>query len=132
MGAAAAQRIAALSSCRELDGALSVGRDREAGVVARERAEQQRMRTPVERPRDRGGRADLRLEHDDVLCRHRAAAELREQRIERLARVGAALAVRQDVAQRPEGIAGLFEPELADVARDGRLGHDAARRPRGR
>ncbi len=48
-----------------------------------------------------------------------------EQRIERLARVGAALAVREDVAQRPEGIAGLLEPELANVARDGRLGHNA-------
>ena len=125
---AAAQRIAALSSAASSTALVSVGRDRETGVVACERAEEQRMRTPVERPGDRRGRADLRLEHDDVLGRHGAAPELPEQRIERLARVGAALPVRQDVAQRPEGIAGLLEPELANVARDGRLGHDAARR----
>ena len=59
------------------------------------------------------------------------AAELAQQRLERVARVGALLAVRQDVAHAAERIVRLDEAELADVARDRRL-RDAAARARER
>src|SRR2546428_229372 len=47
------------------------------------------------------------------------------------ARVGAAAALRQDVARAAQRVAGLLEPELADVAGDRRLGDPAARRRQG-
>jgi hypothetical protein len=75
----------------------------------------------VERPRDRGRGAKLRVDDDDVLRRHRSPPELREHRSERLARASTASAPRQHVARPPEHVQGLLEPELADVARDRRL-----------
>ena len=84
------------------------------------------MLEPVERAGDRRRRADLRLDDDDVLRGDGAAAELASSAVERLARVDPPLAVRQHVAQPAERVARLVEAELADVARDGRLGDAAA------
>src|SRR6266540_3618977 len=81
------------------------------------------MLEPVDRPRDRGRRSQLRLENDDVPCRRRAASELVENRRERLARIRAPRALRRNVARTSERVADLLQAELADVARDGRLSH---------
>ena len=63
---------------------LLVARDDEARVVARERADNPGMLDLVDSARDRGRRAELRVDHDDVLRDSRAAAELGEHRAERL------------------------------------------------
>src|SRR3954454_22814290 len=86
------------------------------------------MLEAVERPCDRGRRTDLRLHDDEVLGDHRPSAELVEQAVEDLPRVDPALPVRQDVAEPAERVARLLEAQLANVARDGRLGDAAARR----
>ena len=102
--------------------------DHEARVVARERADDLRMLEPVERAGDRGSRAELRLDDDDVLRRGRAHAELRAARL-RAPRAGrgAARGPGSDVARPAERVARLLEPQLADVARDRRLRDEAAR-----
>src|SRR5205823_9112151 len=106
-----------------------VTRDDEAGVVAGERTDHLRVLDAVERPRDRRGRADFRMDDDDVLRRYRSPAELREHRREGLTRASPASAPRQHVTRPPEHVEGLLEPELADIARDRRLRDFTARFP---
>ena len=84
------------------------------------------MRHAIERAGDRRGRADLAVDDDDVLRRGRTAAELRQQRPQRLARVEPGSA-RGGVALPAERVRLLLEPELPDVARNGRLRDAAAR-----
>ena len=91
--------IEAESSSASSSARARVLRDHEARVVARERADDERVLEPVECPRDRRRRADLGLDDDEVLGDDRAPAELVEQAVEDLSRVDAPLAVRQDVAQ---------------------------------
>jgi len=79
------------------------------------------MLEPVERSGDCGRRADLGLDDDEVLRRDRAATELRQECQQRLARIDAALAVREHVTEPAKRVARLHERELADVAGHGRL-----------
>jgi hypothetical protein len=87
------------------------------------------MLDAIQRSGNRRRRAELRLNHDDVLGLDGPAAELRENGPERIARVAPAPPLRQHVARPPEHVARLLEPELADVSRDGRLGDLAAGAP---
>src|SRR5437899_7266477 len=84
------------------------------------------MADAVEGARDCGRGADLGLDNDDVLCGNGAAAELGEQRVERVPRIGTGAAVRQDIAVPAERVACLLEAELPNVARDRRLRDGAA------
>src|SRR6185503_10765753 len=101
--------------------------DHEAGVVAGEGADDLRVLQPIERAGDRGSRAELGLDDDDVLRRGGAHAELLEHGVQRLARIAAGAAAGHHVAGPPELVARLLEPELPDVARDGCLRDLAAR-----
>src|SRR5258705_13488336 len=83
------------------------------------------MANAIESARDRGCRPDLRLDHDDVLGGNRASPELRQQRGERVARIGTRAPVRQHIAVPAERVARLLEAQLPDVARD-RCLRDAA------
>src|SRR5579884_1803425 len=113
---------------RELLRVTGIAGDDEAGVVAGERADHARVLDAVERTRDRGRRAELRLDDDDVLRGRGAPAELSQDGGQRLLRVlAAAPALRWQVVTRAaESVVRLLEAELADVARDGRLRHRAA------
>ena|SRR5947209_13132464 len=84
------------------------------------------MLEPIERAGDRGRRAELGGEDDEVLGGGGAARELAEHAGERLVRVHPPGPVRCDVARASERILALLEPELADVARDRRLRNPAA------
>ena len=86
------------------------------------------MLEPVERPGDGGRGADLGRDHHEVLRGDRAAPELTEERLERVARLERPRAARRNVPLASEQVARFDEPELADVARDGGLGDDAAGR----
>jgi hypothetical protein len=66
---------------------------------------------------------------DDVLSLDGPPSELRQNRIQRVARVAPAPPLRQNVARPAEHVAGLFEPELAEVPRDRRLRDLAAGAP---
>ena len=86
------------------------------------------MLHPVERPGDRRRRADLTRDDDQVLGDDGAAPELAKQRVEGVARLEHPPMAGYDVPLAPKEVAGLDEPELADVARDRRLRDDAAGR----
>src|SRR5205085_10064910 len=111
---------------RDLLGVGRAGGDDEARVVTGERADDLRVLEPVERPGDRRGRAELRLDDDDVLGRGRADAELPQDALERLPRVWAAVASGQHVPRAAERVARLLQAQLPDVARDRRLRDGAA------
>ena len=81
------------------------------------------MLESVERPRDGRRGPELGVDDDDVLRSHDAPAELRENTGERVLRIRAPGCLWSDIARPPQHVVGLVEPELADVARDGRLSH---------
>src|SRR3954453_7497949 len=80
----------------------------------------------VQRPRDRGRRTELRLDDDEISRGGHPAAELTEDRQKQLAGRRATGRVREDVPRPAERVAGLLEPELADVAGHRRLRYHAA------
>src|SRR5262249_57751729 len=79
----------------------------------------------VECTRDRRCGAQLGLDDDDVPRCGDASTELRDHRAQRLARIRAPRALMSHVPRPAERIPRLFETELADVARDGRLRDNA-------
>ena len=82
------------------------------------------MGEPIDRPRNRRRRAELRLDDDDVLRGHDVPAELGQDCGQRFARIRAPAVLRQHVPRAAELVAGLLQPELADVARNRRLGRE--------
>src|SRR6266487_1581991 len=69
--------------------------------------------------------AELGLQHDDIPGGRHLAAELTQDRIEDLGRIGPAGDVREHIPRPTEVVVRLLEPELTNVARDGRLRDDA-------
>src|SRR5580765_1723436 len=96
---------------------LLVARDHEAGVVARQSADDTRMLGAVDRTSDRRRRSKLRVHDDEVLRHGRPARELGQHRPESSLRIVAppALIRRQLVPGPAERVVRLLEPELADV-----------------
>jgi hypothetical protein len=115
---------------RELKGELAcisgVRSDHETRVVAGDRADDDPVLEPVERSRDRGRGADVRLDDNHVLRGNRSPAELPEQRCQRLTRIDPPLKRRYDTAKPAERVAHLLERQFVDVARDSRLRDMAA------
>jgi hypothetical protein len=83
----------------------------------------------IQRARDGGRRAELGLKNDHVLRSNDTTPELTEHTCKGITGILAAPLVRtrQLVAGPTEGVVGLLEAELADVARDRRLRHGAAK-----
>src|SRR5438093_10236850 len=102
-------------------------RDDETCVVARKGADDAFVPELVESAGDRRRRAELRLDDDDVARRGYLPPELPEDGTERVVRVRPTHVVRNDVARPAELVPGLLHAELANVPRDRRLRHAAAR-----
>jgi hypothetical protein len=83
------------------------------------------MLEPVERAGDRRRGADLGADHDQVRGGGHTPPELLEDRHERGGRIGAPAAGERE-ARAPELVVHLIDAELAQVARERRLGDCAA------
>src|SRR6266568_4914662 len=78
----------------------------QAGVVAGERADDPVVRDTVEGARDRRGGTELRLDDDDVPRGGHAAAELTQDRAQRLTRIWVPAPLGQRVARPAERVVG--------------------------
>jgi len=80
----------------------------------------------VERARDRRGRTEVALQHDDVPGRSHPATELGEHAVERFRGIAAANRMREHISRPSELVMRLLQSELANIPRDRRLRNAAA------
>src|SRR5688572_11860507 len=95
---------------RKRGGARFIGGDNQTAVVAGKSADDEGMSQPVEGASDRGRRAELRLQDDDVLRGCRTTAELRQHRRQRLTGIAPPPVLGKDVARATELVVTLLEP----------------------
>src|SRR6266511_5953028 len=111
----------ALELARDAPSRVDPPRDGEADVVSRQSPEQLRVLRAVECAGNGRRRPQVAADHDQVLGRNRATRELAEDGREGFTGIPAPRARRNGEARLAQRIANLLDPELPEIARDGRL-----------